>query len=219
MINQWNEIDLEMFYELFDFYRNHKGTSENKVIEIQNLSGKYYEEIPYTRIFIGSKINPLDYREWNSGICAVYDTFKDTLGKDELDEEFRVLNLCFFAESAGPMITPFGPTPKNIDTFFATSFGDSEKMQNTSMERKGGYSRLILWYTRDKDGKIVYDMSRKKTTLPDTKRYIRVRTMDFSDWKLAIEDSIIHARVPDYFSKDDITKEDFGKVTEQEVDD
>ena len=219
MINQWNEIDLEMFYELFDLYKNHYGTSENKVIEIQNLSGKYYDEVPYTRIFLGSRINPLDYREWNSGICAVYDTFKDALGKEEIEEEFRVLNLCFFAESAGPMITPFGPTPKNIDTFFATSFGDSEKIKNTPRERKGGYSRLILWYTRDKNGKIVYDMSRKKIVVPDDKRYIRIRTMDFLDWTLAIKESIVHARVPDYFTKDDIKKEDFGKVIESGEDD
>lgn len=213
MINQWSEVDLELFYEIFDFYKNHKGSSEDKVIEIQNISGKYFDEVPYTRIFLGAKINPLDYRESNPGICSVYDTFKDSLGKRELDEEFRVLNLCFYCAAGGPLITPFGPTAKNIDTFFATSFGDTDAVKRTSM-KKSMYNRLILWYTKDKDGKIVYDMSRAPITVPDSQRLVRIRTMDFSDWKKMIDESTRCAKFPDYFEKDDISSESFGKVTE-----
>lgn len=215
MVSQWSEIDLEMFYEIFDFYKDHKGHSKDKVIEIQNLSGKYYEEVPYTRIFLGSKINPLDYREWNGGICSVFDTFKETLGVEEIENEFSILNLCYVADGMGPLITPFGPAKKNIETFFATSFGDMNDVNNTSITKKDGmHARLILWFTKDKSGKIVYDMSRKKTTLPNTKRFVRIRTMDFSDWKQIVEFSIAHAKMPDEFVKDDIKKEDFGKVIE-----
>ena len=219
MISQWSEVDLEMFYEIFNFYKEHRGHSEDKIIEIQNLSGKYYEEVPYTRIFLGSKINPLDYREWNTGICAVYDTFKDQIGVDQIEKEFSTFNLCFVAEGMGPMITPFGPTDKNIKTFFATSFGDMAEINDSPISKKDGlFSRLILWFTRDKNGKIIYDMSRKQNSTPDTKRLVRIRTMDFSDWKKVVDSSIIYAKIPDDFAKDDVRKEDFGKVIELEGD-
>ena len=213
MITQWSEVDLELFYDIFDFYKNHGGSSEDRVIEIQNISGKYFNEVPYTRIFLGAKINPLDYRESNEGICAVFDTFKDKIGGKELEREFSVFNLCFYCVAGGPLITPFGPTEKNIDTFFATSFGDLKDVKRTSV-KKSMYNRLILWYTRDKDGKIVYDMSRAPITIPDSQRLIRIRVMDFKDWKNMIDESRRYAKFPDEFEKDDISRESFGEVTE-----
>lgn len=212
MINQWNDIDLEMFKELFDFYRNHGGGSKDKVIEIQSLSGQYYEEDPCTRIFLGSKINPFDYRKWNESICTVFESFKDTI---DIEDDLEMLNLCFFAprRGYGPLITPLGATEKNVYNFWAASFGDMSEVENSSL-KNGIYSRLILWFTKDANGKIVYDMSRKPTKFSLTERLVRVRIMDFSDWKKMVSEALESDRIPEYFSSSDIKKEDFGKVIE-----
>ena len=213
MIHPWTEIDIEFFKEIFEHYKNHQGESEDKVIEIQNLSGIHYNEVPTVRVFIGAKINPLDYRDWNSGICSVFDNFSGIIGDDYTKEEFSTLNMCFF--STGPLITPFGHGNKNSDTFMITAFGNMDELKKTVIPAPS--DRLVMWYRKEPDGTIVYDMTRQPTDLPDTKRFIRIRMMDFSDWKKIIDGAIKHAKFPDDFTKDDLKKEDFVAIEYKET--
>lgn len=213
MIHQWTEIDIGFFKEIFEFYKNHQGDSENKVIEIQNLSGIHYGEVPTVRIFFGAKINPLDYREWNSGICSVFDSFSGVIGSDYVRDEYQALNLCFFSD--GPMITPFGHGNKNAETFMITAFGNMDELKKTIIHPPS--DRLVMWYWKDKNGTIVYDMTRRPTNLSDEERFIRIRTMDFSDWKKTADSAIKHAKFPDSFTQNDLKKEDFKAIEYEET--
>lgn len=203
MINKWTELDLELFYEVLRKYLNHVGDSDNKVIEIQNMSDVWYDPFIKTRLFLGAKINPLDWEDWNERLVTAIRGFGESTFRSYCD-------LLFCCLGYAPIMSPLPKTGKTLDMFLATSFGDEAATRDFWKGQEN--EKLVLWYSRDEDGGIIYDMSRNPITLPDTKRFIRIRTMDYSDWKDMVEKTIKTTKQPEELTKDDLKKEEIKKV-------
>ena len=113
------------------------------------------------------------------------------------------------------MITPFGHGNKNAETFMITAFGSMDELKKTIIHPPA--DRLVMSYWKDKNGTMVYDMTRRPTSLSDEERFIRIRTMDFSDWKKTADSAIKHAKFPDSFTQNDLKKEDFKAIEYEET--
>ena len=207
MIGKWEEISVELFKEIFNFYLNHEGSSVDKVIEIQNIQciGQDNE----TRIFLGSKMNPLDWKEDNKLVVELYDKMKKHgLGEKVLDD-ISILNVCYFQQGA-PLISPIGATSENINLFLMTCFGNKEELDdNPLFSLIKDINETVVWYRRGSDGKINYVTTRPK--ISDSDKLVRIRVMDYKDWEKIISEGTRSGYFPDKYKKDDIKAEDINR--------
>lgn len=208
MIKEWVEIDVELFKTIFNSYLNHEGDSTDKVIEIQYIPNIWEAQSPAeeVRMFLGSGIDPFEFRDANSVICKMYERFVKEGLINEIEEDLKKLNICYFQEGQ-PLISPIGATDTNIRLFMDTCFGDEDDIKDNEMYKTlRKLDKMVLWYVRNKNGKIVYDSSRK--SVPDSKKTVRIRSIDLSDWKKMILEGVTLGRFPEKYKKDDVDKED-----------
>lgn len=204
MINEWANIDLDLFREVLQKYLCHIGDSDNKVIEIQNLFDIYFEVSQPTRIFIGAKLDPYDWPDWNTKLINII----EDVGKDNF---YKNCDLLFCSVSGqGPLLSPLPRSGKTFNIFWSTAFGDEESIAGAWKGKNA--ARLVLWYAKDKSGKIIYDITRAKTALSDTERFVRIRIMDYYECRNIINRIIKTTRIPEEFSKEDLKKSDFTPV-------
>ena len=213
MIQEWREIDLDLFRQIFSAYLNHQGDTEGKVLEIQNISGIYFEDFTdedgsCCRIFLGAGMNPLEFREFNELVAETYDKFGDLDPEfqNKIEEDLKILNVCYF-QSGQPLISPIGATKKTIDIFFLTCFGgmsEIAKFKEVPLEK---FEHSILWYSKDSEGNVKYNNLREDD-ISDLDKLIRVRVMDLSDWKKMVYEGITLQCFPDRYKTEDLHKED-----------
>lgn len=207
MISPWTEVDLDLFYEVLRKYLNHVKNSDDKVIEIQNPSDSYFDPPIKTRIFLGAKINPFDWPDWNERLIGVINEMGLDFFKSKCD-----LLFCSLGYGGGPMMSPIPKSGRTLEMFLATSFGDKNSVESFWKGQSHLASSLVFWYSRNSEGKIVLDVSRNTITLPDTQRYIRIRIIDYPDWKKLVDDTVRATIPPEEITKDDLKPEDFGEV-------
>ena len=206
MISEWKEVDLDLFYEVLRKYLNHIGDSDDKVIEIQNLADAYYDPPIKTRVFLGAKIDPFDWPDWNDRLIGIIKELGVEYFKSKCDLIF--CSLAF----GGPMMSPLPRSGKTLEMFLSTSFGDEDSIRELWKGQTQSTGMLIFWYSRNSEGKIVFDMSRKPITIPDTERYVRMRIIDFPEWKRLVNETVRSTQHPEELTKDDLKPEDFGEV-------
>ncbi len=206
MIQNWVEVEVELFREIFDSFLNHSGDTTGKVIEIQSPASIWYKgrDDMQARIFLGSGINPLEYRKWNEAICSVYEHLTDLFGEEtSLKDDYGRLNLCMFGHA--PFITTVGSCEDTVKMFWETSFASEDEFSERN-KKLIKLDQLVMWYYKKGD-KIYYDMRR----LPrkDVDHLVRIRVMDLDDWKKIVSDAIVNGgEFSKDFTKDDIKKSD-----------
>lgn len=212
MIQEWVELDVELFKTIFYTYLNHEGNSEGKVIEIQYIPNIWEAEKSEdeVRIFLGSGLDPFEFQEANSAVCEMYERMCERFSKMGLEEEIKndlkKLNVCYFQEGI-PLISPIGATDTNIKLFLDTCFGDDEAISDNELyQTLRKLDKMVVWFVRNEDGKIVYDSSRK--AVPDSKKLVRIRAIDLDDWKKMIYEGITLRCFPDRYKKGDVKRED-----------
>lgn len=207
MIQDWVEIDVELFKTIFYTYLNHEGNSEGKVIEIQYIPNiweatKSEDEV---RMFLGSGIDPFEFKDANEMVCKMYEKFMK-MGMTDVKDDLKKLNICYFQEGL-PLISPIGATPTNIQLFLDTCFGDDKDIADNKMYKTlRSLDKMVVWYIRNAAGKIVYDNSRR--SVPDNKKMVRIRAIDLDDWKKMIYEGITLRCFPDRYKKGDVKRED-----------
>lgn len=205
MIQNWVEIDVGLFREIFESFLNHQGDTQDKIIELQSPAAIWYNSIDNvagTRIFIGSGIDPMDYRKWNEPICKIYENFSEMFG-DEVKADYKKLNLCMFGRA--PYITTMGSCEETIKMFWETSFASRDEFSERN-KNLANLDQLVMWYYR-KGKKIYYDM--RRIPRKDVEHLIRIRVMDLRDWKNEVALALANdGAFRDSFIKDDIKKSD-----------
>lgn len=218
MIQNWVEISVDLFREIFDSYISHKGNSADKVIEIQNPAEIYYGT--NSRTFIGAGIDPFEFRTYNELMCQACESLEHGHPDkaESLREDINILNSCDIPKYiSGPLISPIGATPENIKLWWVVHFGSISDMEALSSlkDKIDDFKVGVCWYFRDENGKIVYDMRRKNTATNEKDMLIRIRSIDLADWKKMIYETISINEFPAEYMKEDIKKEDFSKVLEK----
>jgi len=208
MIKDWVEIDVELFKTIFNSYLNHSGDSVDKVIEIQYIPNIWEaaNEKDEVRMFIGSGLDPFEFESSSSPIRKIYEKFSEMGMGKEIREDLKKLNLCYFQEGR-PLISPIGATPTGSELFWNTCFGDDEAISDSEFyQTLRSLDKMVVWYVRGRNGKIIYDSTRK--AIPDSKKLVRIRAIDLDDWKKMIYEGITLGCFPDRYKKGDIKKED-----------
>ena len=213
MINDWAEIDVELFKEIFNTYLNHGGNTTEKVIEIQNISSICLGAGPRDecRIFIGAGLDPLEWKEDNEMVYKMYKSFLDAGLGDKMKNDLSILNVCYFQDGS-PMISPIGATKNNIDLFLDTCFGNKEDIQKNPLYKTiKDLDQTVIWYRRRKDGKINYVTSRPN--ISDKEKLIRIRAMDLDDWKTMMLEGTTVGRFPEKYKVNDIKQDDIIRMS------
>ena len=208
MIEPWVELDVELFKEIFYAYLNHEGNSAKKVIEIQNISNISLGASPSeeTRIFLGAGLDPFEWREDNEMVCLMYEKFVEAGMGDKMKDDLSILNICYFQEGS-PLISPIGATKNNTELFLDTCFGDMEDIEkNPLYSTIKDLDQTVVWYKRNKKGKIDYVTTRPKVS--DRDKLVRIRAMDLEDWKHMMLEGTTIGRFPNKYKTDDIKKKD-----------
>ena len=126
--------------------------------------------------------------------------------EEEIKNDLKKLNVCYFQEGI-PLISPIGATDTNIKLFLDTCFGDDEAISNNELyQTLRKLDKMIVWFVRNKDGKGVYDSSRK--AVPDSKKLVRIRAIDLDDWKKMIFEGMTIGAFPSKYKKGDVKRED-----------
>jgi hypothetical protein len=212
MINEWAEVDVELFKEIFNTYLNHEGSTAEKVIEIQNISSIILgaNSRDECRIFIGAGLDPLEWKEDNRAVYEMYKRFLDIGLEDKIKNDLSILNICYFQDGS-PMISPIGASKSNIDLFLDTCFGNKDDIKKNPLYLAiKDLDQTVVWYRRRSDGKINYVSSRPN--IPDRDKLVRIRTMDLSDWKKMMLEGSTVGRFPEKYRADDIKKDDIFRV-------
>ena len=220
-MTDWNEIDIELFKDVFTAYFSHKGSLDNKVLEIQNLRS-ISSGSPEARVFFGSGIKIENYKKWNSCALAISEALTSMFGSFPDFRKFEdcEISMCIFEQ--GPIIIPIGSTPGHDKIILSSYFGIDvsktsdninllqvidklkEKRQNTKS------SLNLYYYSKDNDKK--YYLCDKNDSKEFVKK-VRLRTMDLDEWKQLTHDYIISGyKLPENIYKDDVNKKDIEKM-------
>lgn len=218
MIQNWVEISVDLFREIFESYVSHRGNSTEKVIEIQNPAEIYFGT--NARTFIGAGLDPFEFRSFNEVMCKTCEMLEkggDLGDSASLREDIKILNSCDIPKYiAGPLISPVGATPENLKLWWTIHFGSLSDMEkiSTVKDKIDDFKAGISWYFRNKNGKIVYDM-RRENNIDEKDMLIRIRSIDLADWKKMVYETISINEFPAEYMKEDMKKEDFFMVLEK----
>lgn len=178
MVYKWNEISIEMFKEIFTSFWKGEDVSKGKVLEIQNLPA-IKSECEDIRIYFGGDIKLYDWKEYNKVHIMLLENMTERMGiplSEIIGEE--KFSMCMLNETK-PKITPLG-LPDHFDLIWSTCFGGKIK-DNVKQFVK---IPLNLWYIKDKNGTKTCDVSEDAgPRYSDTEKYVRIRSIDFEDWK------------------------------------
>lgn len=170
----WNEIDLEMFTDIFDRYWNKESNTIEKVLEIQNLAA-IREGHPNIRVYFGAKIDINDYKEYNKDALMFLDLLKEAIGEDFLVNH---LSMCIVIDD-GPRINPLGKTKDHKELLWSTFSGEKFNTKISGMIT----NPLVLWFRKTTDGLYIAGDQEDGSKLSYKEKYIRIRGWEYKDWK------------------------------------
>lgn len=215
-MTKWSEISLDFFIqEVFSRFWDHKGDTENKVLELQvPISLATSEDSRDYRIFLGSKISARDYPNGINSLTIKMLDMQEKMKKEGLldsspiSSEYR-LSLCNYANSNDISILPFGYLPYHREMLLKNLFGIRGKLPviDGFNLNTGAPTALNLWYQKEEDNYVCYwykkdrplvDMDPNKVKNP----MVRVRQMDYTEWQ-----DLVNNNKLDVLKKDDIKKE------------
>ena len=205
MVYKWNEIDLNMFLDVFDSFWNGEDWSLDLILEIQNIPA-IISNYPLSRFYLGKKINIYDFKGDNEQTINFMESAKDifrenNLNSDELDN-ITSLSMSILDEKR-VRVVPISASSYDI---MRSCFG---------LYTKGGSSLLSymselmnLWYIKKNDGQRIIDLAKGASkNYSDNEKYIRMRTMNFEDWKTMVDRYKMTGKLDNI--EDDLNKSDF----------
>ena len=205
MVYKWNEIDLNMFLDVFDSFWNGEDWSLDLILEIQNIPA-IISNFPLSRFYLGKKINIYDFKEDNEQTINFMESAKNifrenNLNSDELDN-ITNLSMSILVEKR-VRVVPISASSYDI---MRSCFG---------LYTKGGSSLLSylselmnLWYIKKNDEQRIIDLAKGASkNYSDNKKYIRMRTMNFEDWKTMVDRYKMTGKLDNI--EDDLNKSDF----------
>ena len=196
-INKWNEIDLDMFKDVFNMYWKKDLGTENKVLELQNLIA-IREHCPEIRVYFGAKIRMEDFREFNKGSLEFIDIMREKFGST-----FMMPSISMWIVTAGPRITPLGENRSHYDLIWSSCFGEKSDSEFINLIP----NPIILWFSKTKDGNYeTGDYANKN--VPGSEKFVRLRGWDYEDWKKMMDTYCSNGlKLEDLYVEDDINKE------------
>ena len=205
MVYKWNEIDLNMFLDVFDSFWNGEDWSLDLILEIQNIPA-IVSNYPLSRFYLGKKINIHDFKKDNEQTINFMESAKNifkenNLNSDELDN-ITSLSMSILDEKR-VRVVPISASSYDI---MKSCFG---------LYTKGGSSLLSymselmnLWFIKKNDGQRIIDLAKGASkNYSDNEKYIRMRTMNFKDWKTMVDRYKMTGKLDNI--EDDLNKSDF----------
>ena len=157
MVYKWNEIDLNMFLDVFDSFWNGEDWSLDLILEIQNIPA-IVSNYPLSRFYLGKKINIHDFKKDNEQTINFMESAKNifkenNLNSDELDN-ITSLSMSILDEKRVRVV----PISSSSYDIMRSCFG---------LYTKGGSSLLSymselmnLWYIKKNDGQRIIDLAK-----------------------------------------------------------
>ena len=205
MVYKWNEIDLNMFLDVFDSFWNGEDWSLDLILEIQNIPA-IVSNYPLSRFYLGKKINIHDFKKDHEQTINFMESAKNifkenNLNSDELDN-ITSLSMSILDEKRVRVV----PISSSSYDIMRSCFG---------LYTKGGSSLLSymselmnLWYIKKNDGQRIIDLAKGASkNYSDNEKYIRMRTMNFEDWKTMVDRYKMTGKLDNI--EDDLNKSDF----------
>lgn len=175
MIYKWNEIDLEMFLEVFDSFWNWEDWSRELVLEVQNIPA-ILSNCPDSRIYFSRKINISDFRDDNKNIIGFLDSAKKLLEENGNELSNYNLSMCILDNKQVRIVPASNESYDVIKTCFGYCSGKNDSLLSFVADL------MSLWYIK-KDGEVYIDMKKGAAkNYKNNQKFIRMRTMDFKDW-------------------------------------
>lgn len=205
MVYKWNEVDLNMFLDVFDSFWNGEDWSLDLILEIQNIPA-IISNYPLFRFYLGKKINIYDFKEDNEQTINFMESAKDILRENNLNsnelDNITSLSMSILDEKR-VRVVPISASSYDI---MRSCFG---------LHIKGGSSLLSymselmnLWYIKKNDGQRIIDLAKGASkNYSDNEKYIRMRTMNFEDWKTMVDRYKITGKLDNI--ENDLNKSDF----------
>lgn len=205
MVYKWNEIDLNMFLDVFDSFWNGEDWSLDLILEIQNIPA-IISNYPLSRFYLGKKINIYDFKEDNEQTINFMESAKDILRENNLnsDELDNITNLSMsILDEKRVRVVPISASSYDI---MRSCFG---------LYTKGGSSLLSymselmnLWYIKKNDGQRIIDSAKGASkNYSDNEKYIRMRTVNFEDWKTMVDQYKLTGKLDNI--ENDLNRSDF----------
>lgn len=201
MINKWNEVDLSMFEYIFKMYWEIDPSTIDKVLEIQNLEA-IKAGCQDIRIYFGRKISINDFKEYNREAVTTIEQFKIIYGKDFITPNINI-SVCMLEGIGGPKIIPLGNTENHYSIIWSSYFDEKEFKKSFIDEMI--VSPMILWFKKTQDERYFPGSSLKD--ISKDKKYVRIRGMDFKDWKEMMNSYCQTKNIEDLHIEDDIRKD------------
>lgn len=205
MVYKWNEIDLNMFLDVFDSFWNGEDWSLDLILEIQNIPA-IISNYPLSRFYLGKKINIYDFKEDNEQTINFMESAKNIFRENNLDsselDNITSLSMSILDEKRVRVV----PISSSSYDIMRSCFG---------LYTKGGSSLLSymselmnLWYIKKNDGQRIIDLAKGASkNYSDNEKYIRMRTMNFEDWKTMVDRYKMTGKLDNI--EDDLNKSDF----------
>lgn len=214
MIYKWNEINLDMFLEIFDSFWNGEDWSKELVMEIQNIPAILSNQGD-SRVYFSRKINIYDFKEDNESTINFLESAKEVLNGDdkypidtkEILHKNSNLSMSILLDDGLIRVLPFSISSYDV---IRHCFGLYVKGESSLMSYVADL--MNFWYLKSKDtGKRKVDITKNSVKKYDNnEKIIRVRTMDYDDWRSIIntyKDTKIIRN-----TEDDLKKEDFEVI-------
>lgn len=175
MIYKWNEIDLEMFLEVFDSFWNWEDWSKDLVLEVQNIPA-IISNCPDSRIYFSRKINISDFKDDNKNVLGFLNSAKKLLEDNNNELSNFNLSMCILDNKQVRIV----PASEGSYDVIKTCFGYCSSKDSSLLSFVA--ELMSLWYIK-KDGVKYIDMSKGAAeNYKNSQKLIRMRTMDFKDW-------------------------------------
>ena len=194
-----------MFLDVFDSFWNGEDWSLDLILEIQNIPA-IVSNYPLSRFYLGKKINIHDFKKDNEQTINFMESAKNifkenNLNSDELDN-ITSLSMSILDEKR-VRVVPISASSYDI---MKSCFG---------LYTKGGSSLLSymselmnLWFIKKNDGQRIIDLAKGASkNYSDNEKYIRMRTMNFKDWKTMVDRYKMTGKLDNI--EDDLNKSDF----------
>ena len=194
-----------MFLDVFDSFWNGEDWSLDLILEIQNIPA-IVSNYPLSRFYLGKKINIHDFKKDNEQTINFMESAKNifkenNLNSDELDN-ITSLSMSILDEKRVRVV----PISSSSYDIMRSCFG---------LYTKGGSSLLSymselmnLWYIKKNDGQRIIDLAKGASkNYSDNEKYIRMRTINFEDWKTMVDRYKITGKLDNI--ENDLNKSDF----------
>lgn len=216
MIYKWNEIDLNMFLEIFDSFWNGEDWSKELVMEIQNIPAILSDQGD-SRVYFSRKINIYDFKEDNESTINFLESAKEVLnGVDEhpittdtkeILYKNSNLSMSILLDDGLIRVLPFSISSYDV---IRHCFGLCVKSEGSLMSYVADL--MSFWYLKDKNtGKRKVDITKNSAKrYSNDQKTIRVRTMDHDDWRKIVEGYKKGEKMK--YTEDDLKKDDFEVI-------